>query len=122
MQTQHINPHGKMVKKDSAIFQTVSPADAIVMIENRKELLLIDIRSPKELRQGHIEGSTLMPLWKIINREQTIPQNRPVMLICAVGGRSLALGKFLSVKGYLELYNLEGGISAWKKAGLPVIY
>ena len=122
VQTQHINPKGEIEKKDSTIFQTVSPAKAKDMIESRKELLLVDIRSPKELRQGSIEGSTLMPLWDIINRKQTIPQNRPVMLICAVGGRSLALGKFLSVKGYPEIYNLEGGISAWKKAGLPVSY
>jgi rhodanese-related sulfurtransferase len=122
VQRQYVNPNGEVEKKDSAIFRTVPPTTAKDMIKSRKEILLVDIRSPKELEEGRIEGSTLMPLWDIINRKQTIPQNKPVMLICAVGGRSLALGKFLSVNGYPEIYNLEGGISAWKKAGLPVVY
>ena len=49
-------------------------------------------------------------------------QNKPVLLICAVGGRSLALGQLMSKNGWNEVYNLKGGISAWKEAKLPVQY
>ena len=50
----------------------------------------------------------------------TLPTGQPLLLICAVGGRSYAVGRYFSGKGYGEIYNLAGGISAWKAAGLPL--
>lgn len=104
------------------IFQAVNPQEAKILIETRRDLLLIDVRNPSELREGAISGSTLIPLMDIIRSKQAVPKDRPVLLICAVGGRSLALGKVMSQYGWPEIYNLQGGISAWKEAGLPVEY
>ena len=84
--------------------------------------MLIDVRGQDELIEGYIEGSTLMPLWDIIKGTQRPPQNKAILLICAVGGRSLALGQLMSKNGWNEVYNLKGGISAWKEAHLPVKY
>ncbi len=109
-------------EQNEKVFKTVTPDQAKNLIDTRKEILVVDIRSPQELTEGVIEGSTLIPLWDVVKRKKTIPQDRPVMLICAVGGRSLTLGKLLSANGYPEIYNLKGGISAWKKAGLPLVY
>ena len=53
---------------------------------------------------------------------QRPPKNKAILLICAVGGRSLALGQLMSKNGWNEVYNLKGGISAWKEAHLPVKY
>jgi len=103
-------------------FTTVSPAEAKQLIETRKDILLVDIREPDELKEGAIAGSELIPLLDIVKGRREVPQDKPILLICAVGGRSLALGKLMSKYGWPEIYNLRGGISAWKKAGLPVIY
>ena len=103
-------------------FTTVTPAEAKQLIETQKALLLVDIRNPGELKEGAIAGSELIPLLDIVKGRREVPQDRPILLICAVGGRSLALGKLMSKYGWPEIYNLKGGISAWKKAGLPVIY
>jgi rhodanese-related sulfurtransferase len=108
--------------QQQSLFKTVTPQEAKNLIDNRKDLLLIDVRGEEELNQGYIAGSTLMPLWDIIKGNQRPPQNKPVLLICAVGGRSLALGKLMSKNGWNEIYNLKGGISAWKEAKLPVQY
>jgi rhodanese-related sulfurtransferase len=104
------------------LFKTVTPQEARSLIENRKDLLLIDVRGQDELSEGYIAGSTLMPLWDIIKGTRRPPPNKPILLICAVGGRSLALGQLMSKNGWNEVYNLKGGISAWKEAKLPVKY
>lgn len=104
------------------IFQTTSPSQTSELIQKRKDLLLVDVRSPQELREGAIEGSTLLPFWNIMKGDFTLPKDRPILLICAVGGRSYAAGQILAQKGYKEIYNLQGGIDAWKRAGLPLKY
>ena len=110
------------LEKQDSLFKTVSPQEAQNLIESRRDLLLIDVRGQEELSEGFIAGSTLMPLWDIIKGTQRPPKNKPILLICAVGGRSLALGQLMSRNGWNEVYNLKGGISAWKEAKLPVKY
>jgi len=111
-----------VLEKQDSLFKTVSPQEAQNLIESRRDLLLIDVRGQEELSEGFIAGSTLMPLWDIIKGTQRPPKNKPILLICAVGGRSLALGQLMSRNGWNEVYNLKGGISAWKEAKLPVKY
>jgi rhodanese-related sulfurtransferase len=110
------------LEQQHPVFKTVTPQEAKSLIESRKDLLLIDVRGQDELREGYIAGSTLMPLWDIIRGSQRPPLDKPILLICAVGGRSLALGQLMSKNGWNEVYNLKGGISAWKDAKLPVNY
>ena len=110
------------LEQQHPLFKTVTPQEAKNLIDNRQELLLIDVRGQDELGEGYIDGSTLMPLWDIIKGAQRPPQDKPILLICAVGGRSLALGQLMSKNGWQEVYNLKGGISAWKEAKLPVKY
>ena len=104
------------------VFASYTPAQTMELIKQKKDLLIIDVRSPDELREGKIENSTLIPFWDIMKGNYTIPQDRPLLLICAVGGRSYAAMQILAQKGYKEIYNLQGGISAWKQANLPLVY
>lgn len=102
------------------IFRSLSPQEAKALIETRKDLALVDVRSPEELREGSISGSRLIPFTELAKGRMTLPAGKPLLLICAVGGRSFAVGRYFSGKGYGEIYNLQGGISAWKAAGLPL--
>jgi len=69
-----------------------------------------------------IPGSVRVPVSALIRgKAQLPPPETPVLLVCAVGGRSYGLGQFLvKKKGYREVYNLEGGVEAWKQQGLPL--
>jgi len=102
------------------VLRSLSPQEAKALIENRKDLVLVDVRSPQELSGGSIAGSQLMPFGELAQGRMTLPAGKPLLLICAVGGRSYAVGQYFSGKGYGEIYNLTGGISAWKAAGLPL--
>lgn len=103
------------------VFRSLSPQEAKALIETRKDLALVDVRSPAELYAGSIAGSQLIPFTELAQGRKTLPAGKPILLICAVGGRSYAVGQYFSGKaGYTEIYNLAGGISAWKAAGLPL--
>jgi len=104
----------------SRIFRALSPQEAKALIKTRKDLVLVDVRAPEELREGSIPGSQLFPFGELARGRLTLPTGKPLLLICAVGGRSYAVGQYFSGKGYGEIYNLNGGISAWRAAGLPL--
>ena len=101
-------------------FHTVTPAQAMELIRTRKDLFILDVRSPQELKEGKIAGSTLVPIWQL--RSFHPDPKRPILVYCAVGGRSYMAGQYLYRNGVREVYNIQGGIAAWKRAGLPVVY
>ncbi len=85
--------------------------------------LLIDVRESDEYAQGHAPGSVLIPLGQL---QQRLPElegykNKPVVLICHSGSRSAKAVKQLQQAGFSTASNIEGGMVAWKKAGLPVV-
>lgn len=104
------------------IFRTVAFPEAQDLIEKRKDLVLVDLREPNELKYGYIAGSQLIPMSALSRGTKSLPADKPLLLICAVGGRSYAVGRYYAAKGYPEIYNLKGGVSAWKQAGLPLQY
>lgn len=104
------------------VFRTVSPKEAQAMIANRPELLVVDLREAGELKEGYIDGSVLIPISALSKGTKSLPADQPLLLVCAVGGRSYGVGRYFSLKGYPEIYNLQGGIDDWKKAGLPLKY
>lgn len=84
--------------------------------------LLIDVREPDEYATGHAPGSTLIPLGQLGQRlpELAAYKNKPVALICHSGLRSARAQKLLQQAGFSATINVEGGMLAWQKAGLPV--
>jgi len=103
-----------------SIYRTVTPQEAKALIESRKDLLLVDVRSPEEFQGGSLPGATLIPFWDFTKGRYDLPKDKPILLICAVGGRSLACGQMLAAKGYREVYNLKGGLDAWVEQRVPL--
>lgn len=104
-------------------FRSVSPEEAKKIIERRQDLVFLDVRTPQELqKEGGIQGAVLVPFWAVMQNKLNVPKDKPIMLVCAVGGRSYAAGQMLVRFGYQEVYNLSGGLDAWKKNGLPVVH
>lgn len=104
------------------VFKTIKGSEALKILESNPETAFLDVRTPPERRQMRIEGSKLVPIGDVMRGRLELPREQPVMLICAVGGRSYVAAKVLSKMGYREVYNLEGGLEAWRRAGLPVEY
>ena len=82
--------------------------------------LLVDVREPGEYEQFRARGAILMPLSVFQLRYVQLPRDRPLLLICASGRRSLAAGQFLVHQGFGSVANVEGGSIAWVRARLPI--
>lgn len=85
------------------------------------EVVLIDVREPFEHQTECIEGACLIPLGDISCSK--LPQtDKPLVIHCRSGKRSEeACKKLLSENPSLDIYNLEGGILAWKALGCQVV-
>lgn len=84
------------------------------------EAIVIDVREPREYAAEHIEGSTLIPLNGL--HPGALPDHRgqKLVMLCAVGKRSMCACLKLSGAVRADIYNLEGGIRGWKMEGFPV--
>ncbi|MBX3239803.1 MAG: rhodanese-like domain-containing protein [Chitinophagaceae bacterium] len=92
--------------------------------------ILIDIREAEELTQnGKIEGSVHAPRGMLeFYADSTLPyhkkefdKNKRIILHCASGGRSALAAQTLKQMGYHNVAHLDGGLKAWKEAGLPTV-
>jgi rhodanese-related sulfurtransferase len=80
---------------------------------------LIDVREPHEYADGHVPGAEPMPLMSVPQRVEELPTDRPVYVVCAVGGRSAQAATFLAARG-VDAVNVDGGTVEWVAAGYPV--
>ncbi|MBT8329652.1 MAG: rhodanese-like domain-containing protein [Desulfofustis sp.] len=102
------------------LFRTVSAPEAAELMKTRKNLQVIDVRTPQERNELRIADSRLVPVGDVIRGVFDGAPDQPLMLVCAVGGRSFVAGKVMIARGYQEIYNLGGGIESWRRAGLPL--
>lgn len=126
---QEVKPEAAAVNQQSAqsvpaaekILKSISPVEALQMQQSRSDLIFLDVRTPQERSYGAIPGSRLVSIYDLMKGAIPLPKDKPILLVCAVGGRSYVAGQVMSRQGYQEVYNLSGGISAWVKAGLPLM-
>ena len=96
------------------LFDEIDGEAALEMIRRNPDTLVIDVREPHEHAAVRIPGAKLIPLGEISTRASEIPQEADRILIhCAAGGRSGQACAQLGVQGYVNLYNLAGGIGRW---------
>lgn len=82
---------------------------------------LVDVRQPSEWTDGGvIEEAELMFFPEITNQATKLPKDKPVVVSCSVGNRSSIAVSLLLKQGFTDVYNMLGGITAWKNLGYPV--
>ena len=82
--------------------------------------LIVDVREPDEFATVRLEGAALLPMSTFGERHVELPKDRPLLVMCHVGGRSAAATAYLIRSGWTNATNVAGGIDAWERAGLPV--
>lgn len=82
-----------------------------------RDLLLVDIREPHEVRQGHAEGALLLPMNDVPTHLASLPSDRILVVYCAAGVRSHGVSHWLREQGYGEAWSLVGGLGAWLATG-----
>jgi len=85
----------------------------------RGELKIVDVREQWEYARDHIPNATLTPLGQIIARPEQAITLDDVVFVCEVGQRSAVAAELAAAVGKKHVFNLEGGMQAWRTAGLP---
>jgi hydroxyacylglutathione hydrolase len=82
----------------------------------RDQVVLIDVRRPDEYtgELGHVAGSSLIVLDNLPQQLEEIPRDKTVVFICRSGGRSARAASFAMSEGFTSVFNMKGGMLAWK--------
>jgi rhodanese-related sulfurtransferase len=84
-------------------------------LDAMKGMTLLDIRTAKEYRQGHIPGSVHVLLEEVGGKAKKLRKDKDMVVYCQSGNRSIWAIKRLMGMGFTNLYNLKGGYNAWKR-------
>jgi len=82
-------------------------------LEQNRDLFLLDVREPWERDISLIRGSFAIPMSEISQRIEELPKDKPIVVICRVGGRSAQVTHWLRGQGIENAINLAGGMNAW---------
>jgi rhodanese-related sulfurtransferase len=96
----------------------ITADEANQMVESGAYLL--DVREDDEWEAGHAPAAVHLPMGLVSERLAEIPTDRVIVCVCRMGGRSGSVATALEEAGY-DVHNLNGGMTAWEIAGLPVV-
>ncbi len=97
----------------------ITPAELQAM-QSGENLRLIDVRSDAETARGMIQGALHIPLQLLPPKAGEWDSATPTVFYCQSGARSAQACAFFAGKGFNKVYNLQGGVNAWVKSGLPL--
>lgn len=107
---------------DGRTFKEISPAE---FDQKRQEagVVLLDVRTADEFQSGYLLGAIQYDYYETESFETALDQldrDKTYLVYCRSGGRSSNAMSMMKAMGFKEVYNLKGGILAWRKAGLAV--
>lgn len=99
----------------------ISPQDAVQLI-NHKHAIIVDVRTDKEFKSGHIVNSKHMPLDQFEKLVVKLNKNKkkPIITVCTAGIRAAKAAKILSANGFENVNVLAGGLNAWTQVKYPL--
>ncbi len=94
-----------------------------VLLMNKDETVVIDVREDKEIQGGKIKGARHITLSQLPNRisEFSKDKQKPILIYCRSGSRSGYACQMFTKAGHENVSNLAGGILAWESANLPIV-
>jgi rhodanese-related sulfurtransferase len=110
-----------VVAKEKQILGTISPQDAVKLIEEHKDdfnIIILDVRTPWEFSKEHIEGAENLDCTDPEFKEQLLEldKEKKYIVYCKSGVRGDKVLNLMKNSGFTEVYNVKGGFKAWEKS------
>lgn len=86
-----------------------------------EDLLLLDVREPYEWRAARLDGARLVPMGDVPTQLQQLDPERPTVVYCHQGVRSLSVTQYLRQQDFAEVRSMAGGIEAWSQRIDPAV-
>jgi rhodanese-related sulfurtransferase len=108
------------------IADDISVSQAFELIQNNRDnenFIILDVRTLQEYREAHLEDAINIDYYSedFQDRLSGLDKNKIYLVYCQSGNRSANAAAIMINLGFVELYNMLGGITAWISAGYPVI-
>jgi rhodanese-related sulfurtransferase len=93
-------------------------------VMNHDDAVILDVREDSEFGDGHILNSQHIPLSQMKKQLGSFEKykDKPVIVVCRSGSRSASGCALLTKRGFDQVYNLRGGLMAWRSANLPIAH
>ena len=98
---------------------SITVQEAAAALADSARTRLIDVRETDEFVELRVDGAALVQLGTLAERFTELPQDSTLLMLCRSGGRSGRATTFLLQQGFADVRNVDGGMIAWKNAGLP---
>lgn len=107
---------------NGAGLKDVTVDEAEKLIKERKDVVILDVRTPEEFESGHIAGAKNIDAMGDEFQEKlgALDRSKPYVIHCAAGGRSTRMLQKMEGLGFKSVYHMKAGMSGWKDAGKPV--
>lgn len=102
----------------------VSAADgSAIQADPPEDLVILDVRTPDEFAEGHVEGATMLDFYQpdFAERLAELDPDQPYLLYCRSGNRSEQAAALMEQLGFRDVAEVDGGILAWTSGGHPVV-
>lgn len=102
--------------------KAVTPTEFQALMSEQAAVQLIDVRTAGEYNGGYLNGAQNLDIrsQNFTDELKKLDKDRPVFVYCLSGGRSASAARKLVGMGFSEVVDMQGGIMAWKRAGLPL--
>ena len=97
------------------VYEQITPAEAKALMDSEDGYIILDVRTPEEFAEGHIEGAILIPDHEIGEKAENVltNKNQLILVYCRSGRRSKNAANALAALGYTNIKDF-GGINDWK--------
>ena len=106
--------------KPAAKCKSCSPAELHARLSMSESMLILDVREFPEFAGGRIPASKLAPLGQLDACASELNHSTPILCVCRSGKRSAEAAAKLLESGFTNVSQLQGGLLAWERAGLPL--
>ena len=108
------------------IIRDITPQEAFTLIQNNEgnpDFVILDVRTAGEFAQGHIENAVNIDKNSETFREELnkLDKYNAYLVYCQMGSRSKGAVAVMQELGFMQAYNMQGGITQWRQDGLPTV-
>jgi len=101
--------------------EMIDPDALAARLEDRNDIVVLDVRDPDEFAEGHVPGSIHIPYGHLLDRLDELPTDREIAAMCSGGKRSGLAASLLQREGFGKVVHVaHGGVSTWRDLGHPV--
>lgn len=114
-----------LVDKKTVIFKEISPLQLCELVEKNPNIIILDVRTSDEFKgkanvnsYGHLNNAINIPIQELENRLKELEKfkDKEIIVYCSHSRRSPRASYLLSIKGFVNVKNMSGGMSIWKDA------